>query len=106
MGSLDFGPFDNDDASDFWYAIRYAKDPVKTLNECLNSSSGDHKNNERRAAAAFVKLLDRFDRKIMGTLKRDAQKVLKNLLDGEFPDDWRDPSKIRRILRKEIKDLK
>lgn len=106
MGAWDFGPFDNDDASAFWYDIHDAKNPVKTLKKYLNNNSPGCQS-ERRAAAAFVEFLSRFDRRIMATLKNDAKKALKELLeDDDFVYDWKDPERVKKLLKKELKSLK
>lgn len=105
MGAWDDGPFENDDASDFWYAIRNAKNPAKVLKECLgnNNSGCEHK---RRAAAAFIGFLDRFNRKTIKALKKDAQEALEDLLNSDFADDWTEPKTIKKLLKKELKALK
>jgi hypothetical protein len=105
MGAWDFGPFENDDASDFWYGIRSAKNPIKFLKKAL-SCRGDGWNNERRAAAAFVKFLDSFDRRTMSTLKKDARKALEDLIASNFADDWKDPDLVKKLLKKELKSLR
>jgi len=106
MGAWGYKPFDNDDASDFWHDIRHAKNPIKELKKQLNNVSGGYENS-RRAAAAFVEFLAKFDRRTLSVLKKDARKAIKDLLrDESFVSDWNEPNTVKRLLRKELKDLK
>ena len=104
MGAWDYGPFDNDDASNFWYMIRDAKDPVKTLEKYLNNDRQGYEN-ERRAAANFVEFLLRFDRKTLQKHKKLAVAALKDLKESDFVNDWNNVSSVKKQLNKEIKAL-
>lgn len=105
MGAWDYGPFGNDDASDFWYTIREAKNPMKELERALTNHKSGYEN-ERRAAAAFVAFLDKFDRRSLSRFKKLSIKALRELLaDDGFTYDWKDTPILKRRLRKEIKNL-
>lgn len=104
MGAWDYGPFDNDDASDFWWELRTATNPMKVLRARLNDNRQGYEL-ERRAAAVIVEFLGRFDRRTLNAMKKDAKKALEELLSGDWVDTWDEPPKIRRELRKEIKRL-
>lgn len=105
MGSWEYGPFDNDDASDFWYEIRRAKNPMKALEKHLKNDNCGHEL-QRRAAAAFVQFLLKFDRRSLQRQKKMALEALRELRNNEsFISDWKDSRAIKRRLNKEIKDL-
>jgi len=105
MGAWGYGPFDNDSASDFWYDLRDAKDPAKFLKKMLDNAKQGYED-ERRAAAAFVHFLSRFDRRVLNTLKKDAHKAIKDLLDSDYVENWKDPTNVKRSLKKELNNLK
>ena len=104
MGAWGYGPLDNDDAGDFWYEMRHAKNPMKKLEEALNNRK-DWKQNERRAATAFVQLLLKFDRRSLQRQKKLAVDALKELKSNSFSENWRSPAAVKKRLGKEIKDL-
>lgn len=105
MGAWDYGPFDNDDASDFWYTIRDAKNPMKALEKVLDNRNSGYEN-ERRAAAAFVEFLLRFDRRSLQRLKKTALSAAKELrADDGYIREWSDEGAIKRELNKQIRKL-
>jgi hypothetical protein len=102
MGAWGHGPFENDDAGDFLDTIKEVKNPMKELERALCG----YNENERRAAAAFVALLAKFDRRSLSRIKKIGVKALNDLLnDKDFVEDWRSPRTIKRRLKKEIKEL-
>ena len=77
MGAWGTGPFDNDDAADFWDRLRDSKNPTKEIDKALRGYEG-----ERRAAAAFLRMLLKCDLRSLQRQKKDAIRVLK-----EFKED-------------------
>jgi hypothetical protein len=105
MGAWDYGPFDNDDASDFWYVLRESKNPTAEIEKALKSHK-EGEQNKRRAAAAMIKLLTQFDGRTLRRLKREAAEALKDMRHNcDFASEWKQPAIMKRRLDKEIKDL-
>jgi hypothetical protein len=105
MGAWGEGPFENDDAGDFWYNIRETEKPLKYLEKTLNDNRQGYEN-ERRAAAAFIQFLLRFDRRSLQRLRKVALQSLRELKSDEgFIETWRDEAAVKRELNKEIRNL-
>jgi len=85
--------------------MRTSKNPLKDLEKALRNTGSGHEN-ERRAAAAFVEFLLRFDRRSLQKLKRLAISSLKELkADENFTYEWKDSAALKRELNKEIRRL-